>query len=156
MNSNENRIEGYKEQIRDVDQWRLQVILYCFGGKHVCIVNNIDPGATICRVTGFSRAEALQRGLAEAKCRLAQTVFAPPVAKAGNAVVNTPVTLDHIDEVDRAETVQYRVTDFLELPVQTRIELILSGRLSYYSDSGEAIPPDQAVKLLGQAGRKAI
>ena len=43
-------MERYEVHERQIARWKVQIIAYLLGDKYVCIINNLDPNATICRV----------------------------------------------------------------------------------------------------------
>ena len=139
-----------QEYTRVVANWTLQIIAYRLGEKFVCIVNNVDPGATICRVSAPTRDRALREGLHQANVLLSQTVILD-APKAGENYTQ----LSRIVFQDAGKRVDLTVAKFLELPIQTRMEHILSGNPGYFDIDDRPVPAGDAMKLLHKASTAA-
>ncbi|HEY3783187.1 MAG TPA: hypothetical protein VGL56_19075 [Fimbriimonadaceae bacterium] len=138
-------IEEYEEYQRPLGLTTIQIISYRLGEKHVCIVNNLDPGATICRVVGFSRLDALKRGLLQANELLSVTPFTtatPPVKVA---------CLSLIEYTDGGEHACYSVETFLRMPIEFRTQSLMQNKLVFRDPEGEELPSGMALKYLSQA-----
>lgn len=145
-------LENYEEYTREIGVWQLQIIAYQLGHKYVCIINNLDPGATICRVSAPTRCEALKRALEEANARLSQVEISDILPAQEPPKEQTLSRLEY-QTADRSES--YSVAEFLALPVGTRMELILSGSLLYRDAGNGLIRSETAMRLLGQANTAA-
>lgn len=141
-------MENYEEHFRDVADWRVQIVAYALNGKHVCIINNTDPQATLCRVTAPSRVGALDLALREARVRLEQT---PVTTVAPRSTIDESLTLSRLEYRDDGAARTYQVSDFMGLPVTDRMRMVLSGRLAFIGSDGSNVPPDVAMRLLGKA-----
>jgi hypothetical protein len=135
-------IDQYEEHIREVAGWKLQIAAYRLGDKYVCVVSNVDPGATICRVCAPTREEALRRGLEDAGSRLAQM----EISDAGPHK-QEPKVLTTLKFKGSA----YTVGEFIALPLQSRMEFILSGELVYLDGNGAVLQAPDAMKQLHHA-----
>lgn len=146
MKAARSLVEEYHEYEREVAEWRLQIIAYRLGDKFVCIINNLDPGATICRVCAGDRVEALRSALEQANECLARTATrdVKPLQPAHHKLARIAYRQDDAQ-------VELSVADFLGLPIQTRMNYILSGDLAYLAEDGSRIPAALAMKLLGES-----
>jgi hypothetical protein len=65
--------EDYSERNLEVEGWPVKVTSYRLEGQYICTVDNVSPGAWLARATGTTRQDAEEKGLAEARERLART-----------------------------------------------------------------------------------
>jgi hypothetical protein len=143
--------EGYEEHVRDLGPWQVQIVIYRLGSKFICIVNNLDPNATVCRVSADTRLEAIRRALREASCLLAKTTLcdlAPPT-DAG------PPSLTKLVYCDGPSSSSYDVGGFLAVSLEERMRMILSGKLTFIGLDDATIRPETAMVLLGKAAAVA-
>lgn len=71
------RPEGHRVRIEAEGAWRLRVTSYRLGDEFICHVDNVDPGATLCRTSGPTREEAERVALAKARNMVAGTKVVP-------------------------------------------------------------------------------
>lgn len=142
-------VEEYEEHVREVGPWTLQIIAYKLDTKYVCIINNLDPGATVCRMSARTRDSALRDALQMANSYLSQTVMHDIAKK-----VAKPTELHKIQLCEDGQDRVFMVGDFLVLPLQERMAYILSGNLVYYAADGSTIQSGDAMRLLKQASSK--
>jgi hypothetical protein len=137
----QSQIRSYEECMVEVGSSKLQLISYNFYNKFVCIVNNLDPGATICRVSGSTRQEAVDLGLAQAEQKVGASLNAEvkPKPLPPNGITSNSC-LVRIEYADEDKITKYTVDAFLDLSIQKRMELILSGCLTFISDEEEVVP----------------
>jgi hypothetical protein len=64
------RPEGYQERIQSIPPFQVRIVSYRLGEEFHCSVDNVDPGATIARSLGATRAEAESAALEKATRRL--------------------------------------------------------------------------------------
>lgn len=125
--------------------YEVNVISYRLGDRYVCGIDNIDPGATICRATGGTRRVAMEKALSQAALNLREhTYLAVPEQSNQVQALDKLVLQD-----DPPHT--YGVSDFLQLPLAERMNQILSGNLAFYDPFGQQIPSGEAMRLLKQA-----
>ncbi len=65
------KVEGHQSEATEINGVVLRVTSYQIGERYFCHVSNADPGATIARGEGGSRAEARETALSKATRRLA-------------------------------------------------------------------------------------
>ncbi|MES1147147.1 MAG: hypothetical protein ABUL49_00165 [bacterium] len=139
-------MEDYEAYVREVAGYKLQIITYKLGEKHVCIINNLDPGATICRMASYSREEALKKALQEANACIARSKAVEPTPQAVNQA-----QLDHLEYRGRDGIEVFTVDAFLSLDNNKRMEYILSGMLLFLTENGQTIPAQVAMRQLHKA-----
>ncbi len=139
-------IEEYFEKNIVFGKWTLQIVTYKLDTKYVCIINNPDPGATICRVSDSDRQGAQRKALDEANKHLAET----QVQKTAPAI-SAQTVLTKISLLSETPPRNYTVPEFLEITIAERMQYILSGALAFYGQSNEVIPSGNAMKMLSQA-----
>jgi len=138
-------IEDYVEFQRGIGRWKIQIVAYHLGDKHICIVNNLDPGATICRVSAGTRKEALRKGLTEANNLLARTAYLePPKAR-------EPAKLALIEYLDGADSASFEVDTFLQLPMDYRVKCLSEGKLLFRDSHGDLMASGDAMRCLNEA-----
>ena len=71
--ADELRPEGYQRRIEQFDGWPIGVTSYKLGKNHVCMIDNVDPGATIARVEAATPEEAEREARVRARDRLSST-----------------------------------------------------------------------------------
>ncbi|MBC8065050.1 MAG: hypothetical protein H7Y17_09490 [Chlorobia bacterium] len=139
-------ISEYQEKTVKMAVWSLQIITYRLSTKYVCIVNNVDPGATICRESASTREAAQRRALERANQYLSGTItldpFVPDAIEPSLAKIVQP-------KPEPSKT--FTVAEFLGVPLQDRMKYILSGTLAFVSDQNQLIPAGTAMKLLSEA-----
>ncbi len=64
------KVEGHQSDLTEIHGVELRVTSYQIGKRYFCHVSNTDPGATIARGEGGSRAEARETALSKATRRL--------------------------------------------------------------------------------------
>ena len=69
----ELRPEGYQRRTDQLDGWPIGITSYKLGTSYVCMIDNVDPGATIARVEAPSAEEAEHQALDRARDRLNAT-----------------------------------------------------------------------------------
>ena len=67
------KIEEYQERKVAVDDWVVNLTSYRLGAEWHAKADNVSPGATLCRTTGPSRAEAEEKALKRAEELLDRT-----------------------------------------------------------------------------------
>ena len=67
------KIEEYQEHKQAVDGWDVNLTSYRLGSEWHAKADNVSPGATLCRTTGASRAEAEEKALKRAEELLGKT-----------------------------------------------------------------------------------
>jgi hypothetical protein len=67
------RSEHYQRRQANVDGWRVGIVSYKLGGRFICEIDNIDPGAGLARAEGATREAAEQAAMVTAQRRLART-----------------------------------------------------------------------------------
>ncbi len=139
-------IEEYHEKTIKIAVWTLQIITYRLDSKYVCIVNNPDPGATICRVCEATREGAQRLALERANEHLSRTVNLDVYKPDSNAY-----QLARISNTQGDPPRDYTVSEFMEVPMGDRMNYILSGSLVFYGARDELIPSGAAMKLLHEA-----
>jgi hypothetical protein len=136
-------VDNYEEHFRQIGQWKLQIVAYTLGPKYICIVNNLDPGATVCRVSDDSRDKALRKALVQANSLLSNTVYHDVQPDATQELV-----LSRLEYRDSETEEIFSVQEFIALQNAKRMEYILSGKLIYLGPAGEILPPGDAMRLL--------
>lgn len=140
-------MEHYEAHERQLARWKVQIIAYLLGDKYVCIVNNLDPNATICRVSADSRRNAMERAIREANASLARTAIVEVPLWTAPSAEQALVRLDFGGDAP----LSYGVPEFVALPMGERMRMILSGSLAFIGADGAALPSDVAMRLLGTA-----
>lgn len=67
MRNNSFRPTDLNEKIISIEGYRVRLTTYCLGETYYCSVDNIDPGAVVCRGAGMSREEAESAAMERAK-----------------------------------------------------------------------------------------
>jgi len=138
-------IEEYEVKTIKILTWSLQVITYKLDTKYVCIVNNTDPGATICRMTDTTRQGVQRKALEHANSHLSSTVVLDVY------VPEKGPQLDRIMLMVDVPPVTFSINEFLAMPITDRMNHILGGNLVFYGTGDELIPAGSAMKLLSEA-----
>ncbi len=137
------RIQEFETLQENLGGHGVRVVTYLLGGRYVCIIESIDPGAAICRVSAQSKLEAIRVGLAQAEQNI---VPMPDSLPRADVVCET-----HIDrivmEISGAQ-VSFTIQEFLALSLQDRMKHIFSGKLLFLDGHGLAIPVGEAIELL--------
>lgn len=145
-------VENYEAKQGEVWGHQIRVVTYRLSDKYVCLIENLDVGAAICRASGPSKMDALQKGLSLAKELVAAS--APPRAVI-DAIAPPTSQAVHIDrivmEVDGLP-VAYTVEEFNQMPVADRMRNIMGGCVTFFTPEGEAVPPAEAIELLRSQG----
>ncbi len=142
-------IDGLQESTVAVSQWTLRITSYRCGDKFVSIVNNLDPRATICRVCGKTREDAIRQSLEQTNHHLSHTEMRDIAPYSGE-----PPMLGMILLSGPCSTT-YSVEDFLQLPMQDRMSHILSGALTFYDTMGTIMNSGEAMRCLHAASMPA-
>lgn len=138
---------NHEEHRSQLFTWTIDIVSYQIANKFVCIVNNTDPGATICRVCGDSRSEALAAGLKAASSLIAASIFTEK-----EPTIATKTKVSRIEFNDGVTQLTYTCEDFLNTPLQNRMDQILSGNLTYFGDDDSLVHPGIAITQLSKAG----
>jgi hypothetical protein len=67
------RSEHYQRRQTDLAGWKVGVISYKLGGRFICEIDNIDPGARLARAEGATGEAAEEAAMVTAQRRLART-----------------------------------------------------------------------------------
>ena len=67
------RAEEYQRRREELAGWPVGIVSYRLGGRFICEVDNVSPGARIARAEGGTREEAEGEAIAAAERRLART-----------------------------------------------------------------------------------
>jgi hypothetical protein len=70
---NELRPEGYRRRLAQLEGFPIGVTTYQLADRHVCLIDNVEPGATIANVSAATAEEAESEALARARTLLAGT-----------------------------------------------------------------------------------
>ena len=65
------KAEDFRVDGREIFGWRVSITSYKIGGTYYCHIDNVDPGATVCRSEGPTHEDAVQAALLKAQERLA-------------------------------------------------------------------------------------
>jgi len=150
MTASSTQLENYEEFLRQVGAGHMQVIVYSVGEMHVCIINNLDPGATICRVSGPSRLRVLRLGLAKAKALLPQAVIEKePEALAGGKVA-------FIEYHEGPRSACYSLDSFLNLPVVARVSYLTNNKVTFLDRERCLVGPGSALEYISKACRERL
>jgi hypothetical protein len=138
-------IEEYEEYERPLRHWVVRIIAYKLGEKYICIVNNVDPGATISRVSAKTRLDALKSGLQQANTLLTNTpmLSVPAACK--------PRCLASIEYTNGNGNESYPIDEFLQLPLEFRTQSLVQNKLVFRDPAGEELPRGEALQLLSAA-----
>ena len=71
--ADELKPEGYKRRTDRLDGWPIGVTTYRLGDKFICMIDNVDPGATIARIEAATAEDAEREARARARDRLSST-----------------------------------------------------------------------------------
>ena len=71
--ADELRPHGYKRRTEQLDGWPIGITSYKLGEKYVCMIDNVDPGATIARIEAATAEDAEREARARARDRLSST-----------------------------------------------------------------------------------
>jgi hypothetical protein len=138
-------VADYERKTAMIARHQVSVISYRLGERYVCGIDNIDPGATICRATGNTRRAAQEKALQDAVNQLTKHRYLS-VSESAEACAE----LEKLVLTGEPEET-YAVMDFLKLPLSDRMAHILSGRIQYFGPTGEQIPSGDAMRLLKKA-----
>ena len=134
----------YNEKVVKLSDWSLKVLTYALGREFVCIVSNIDPSATICRVKADTEENAIQLAMEKAGQRLKETAATQNTA----IVLNSGSDLAVVQYHNGSETKKYSPEEFRHLDHDARAEMFLSGKLAFFDSRGMVVSPGEAVRLL--------
>jgi len=90
---NELRPEGYRRRLTQLEGFPIGVTTYKLADRHVCLIDNVDPGATIANVSAPTAEEAERDALARARPLLVGT------ARRRETLRNLHEHLARLDEV---------------------------------------------------------
>ncbi len=143
-------VEQYEAKEGQVWGHQIRVISYKLSSKFVCLIENLDVGAAICRVSGPTKMDAIRDGLSQAMFLMTATV--PRAPDASYAVVTEAQPAEeHIDrilmDVDGLP-VAYTVEEFNAMTTTQRMHHILNGSVSFFTASGDPITPEHAIEIL--------
>lgn len=65
--------EQYRERTEQVGEWEIRVTTYKLGEAYVCKVDNVNPGATLARVSMPTLEEAEAEALSKARHMIGKT-----------------------------------------------------------------------------------
>lgn len=134
----------YNEKVVKLSDWSLKVLTYCLGREYVCIVSNMDPSATICRVKAESEEQAIRQAMEMAGTRLRETTSvhrAPIVLNSGSDLAVVQFGIGGTCE-------KYSPEEFRTLDHDRRAEMFLSGSLQFFDSRGMTVSSGEAVRLL--------
>jgi hypothetical protein len=142
----------FTEFTREVAECELKLTVYKHAGLYACIVANLDPGATICRVSATTFEEAVQAGVAEATKRIceAPTQALPELPRMGMAP--QAVTVARIELMDEGIKRSLTFKEFFLLPARKLMTSVLNGHLAFYGPNNQAIPCGSALEALQKGG----
>lgn len=63
----------YRTRIEPVGKWKIRITSYRLGDEYICVVDNMDPGATLERASASTRDEAESRAVQQAREKVLQT-----------------------------------------------------------------------------------
>ncbi len=142
-------VEQYETKQGEVWGHQIRVVSYRLSDKFICLIENLDVGAAICRVSADTRMDALQLCLSKAMELVGKT--APPrslIDAMPGAEFSPVVFIDRIVMEIEGLPVAYTVVEFNELSPRERMTHIMSGNITFYAPSGETIAPGEAIELL--------
>jgi hypothetical protein len=137
------KIEEYESLAGKVGGHSVTVVTYRLGGRYVCIIENQEVGATVCRVCGETKTDVLSAGLSEAERLMQPVTHAPAMVRGASAAY-----IDRIVMQIKGEPVAFTIMEFLSLPMGDRMKLIFAGKLSFLDSKGGPIPVGHAIELL--------
>lgn len=72
-----DRAQDYRRRQETVGEWPIAVTSYRIGDEYYCAVDNVSPGACLCRATAGTREEAEEQALRKAREMVARTRTLP-------------------------------------------------------------------------------
>lgn len=72
------KVEEYSSRYEEVGRWRINVVSYKLGDRYVCWVNNVEPGANLCKAEGETKNQAEERAIEKASQMLSRTRVLEP------------------------------------------------------------------------------
>jgi hypothetical protein len=71
------RAEDYQRRRQELAGWPVSIVSYKLGGRFICEIDNVNPGARVARAEGGTREEAERAAIEAAERRLARTRVHP-------------------------------------------------------------------------------
>lgn len=72
-----DRVQEYRRRQETVGEWSIGVTTYRIGDRYYCTVDNVSPGACLCRASAATREEAEAAALRQARDMVARTRVLP-------------------------------------------------------------------------------
>jgi hypothetical protein len=71
------RAEDYQRRRQELAGWPVSIVSYKLGGRFICEIDNVNPGARVARAEGGTREEAERAAIEAAERRLVRTRVHP-------------------------------------------------------------------------------
>ena len=143
-------VKDYDRKTAIIDDHSVTITSYALGERYVCGIDNVEPGAAICRATGITREIAMAKALQQAVAHLREHRYQPVPKAVSSAPELAKLVLTGDPEVN------FSVSDFLSLPMSDRMGHVLSGRLKYLDPQGASLASGEAIRLLKQASEALV
>jgi len=117
------------------------------GDRYTCSVRNVDPGATVCRVSDATLEGATRHATEHAIRGVERTAtysVPPPPADA---------SIEKIILAEENGEREYPLTEFLQTPIRERMEKVLTGKVKFLNSAGTILSTGEAVRALSLGAR---
>lgn len=137
-------------RITAVGEHTVRIVTYRLGERYVCCIDDIDPGDAISRSVGVTA------GMAESKAlTLARSIFQfghlNPFSFSPS--YDCSVELHKILIGSGPSQNEYTVEQFLAVPFDVRMGLLLDHQVCYISVEGHVLPAGEGLRILQREAR---
>ena len=134
----------YEEKVIQLADRNVKVLTYSLGREFVCIISNLDPGATICRAKAETQEEAIRLTIENAQERLRASQSSETVP----LVLNSGSDLALLEYESPNGVQSFSPDDFRSIKHDQRAEMFLSGMLRFFDSSGKVVNSGEAIRIL--------
>jgi hypothetical protein len=143
-------VENYEVHTGLVWKHEIKVVTYQLGIKWICIIESLDVGAAISRISASDRMLAMRLAFSEAKAKIAPDeplLCEEPVQDIRPEDQGAVEIREIVMEINGSKT-SFTMSEFMSLPIQERMQKIMSGALTFVADTGDSIPSGQAIEIM--------